>query len=73
MRIGGRPARFSITTTGPLYDTCHDIGGDEVLAAWIDRRARGFYAFIACARGPGMPQRESDIRLLLKSVRFPYG
>jgi hypothetical protein len=73
MMIGGRPARFSIATTGPLYDACHDIGGGEVLAAWIDRRARGFYAFIACARGPGLPQRESEIRLLLKSVRFPYG
>jgi hypothetical protein len=73
MRIGGRPARFSIATTGPLYGACHDIGGEEVVAAWIGRRARGFYAFIACVRGPGMPQRESDIRLLLKSVKFPYG
>jgi hypothetical protein len=73
MRIGGRPARLSIATRGPLYDACHDIGGDEVLTAWIDRRARGFYAFIACVRRPGMPQREGDIRLLLKSVRFPYG
>jgi hypothetical protein len=73
MGIGGRPARFSIATTGALYDACNDIGGDEVLSAWIDRRARGFYAFIACVRGPGMPQRESEIRLLLKSVRFPYG
>ena len=73
MMIGGRPARFSIATTGPLYDACHDIGGGEVLTALIDRRARGFYAFIACARGPGLPQRESEIRLLLKSVRFPYG
>jgi hypothetical protein len=73
MVIGGRRARFSIATTGPLYGACHDIGGEEVVTAWIGRRARGFYAFIACARGPGLPQRESEIRLLLKSVRFPYG
>jgi hypothetical protein len=70
--IGGRPAHLSIATTGPLYDACHDIRGGEVLTAWIDRRASGFYAFIACARGPGLPQRESEIRLLLKSVRLPY-
>lgn len=73
MRVGGRPARLSIATTGPSYNECHDIGGDEVITAWVDRRARGFYAFIACVRGPGMSQRETDIRLLLKSVKFPYG
>jgi hypothetical protein len=73
MRIGGRPARFSITVAGPSYNECHDLGGDEVLTAWIGRRVRGFYAFVACVRGPGTPHLEREIRLLLRSARFPYG
>jgi hypothetical protein len=73
-RIGGRPARIATSTSGPAYDNCHRIGADEVMTAWVARRApNNNYLFIACLRGPDSQKLEHQVHVLLASTRFPHG
>lgn len=73
-RIGGRPARIAKSTSGAEYDNCRRIGADEVVTAWVARRApNDNYVFIACFRGPDLQTLEHQAHVLLASTRLPYG
>ena len=73
-KIGGRPARFATSTSGTFYDNCRRIGADEVVTAWVERRApNNNYLFVACLRGPDFRTSERQVHVLLASTRFPHG
>ncbi len=74
IRVGGRPAKLAVIATGPYADSCHQLGGDKVMNAWIARRApHNYYAMIACLRGPALDSLEHAVRKMLSSARFPFG
>jgi hypothetical protein len=62
--VGGRRARLSIEPG------CHAVGGEVFVGAVIGRSDDSHYAFSACIRGPGTEQAVSQVRTLLRSVRF---
>lgn len=67
MQIDGRPAKLSAGRPR----TCGAIGADEEISVNIARPLAGNWTSIdACLRGPGLAEKERQVRALLGSTRF---
>jgi hypothetical protein len=72
-RIGGRPARVAISSSGSAVDGCRQLGGDEAVTALVARPVpHTFDVFVACLSGPDHQQAEKEIGVILESTRFPH-
>jgi hypothetical protein len=66
-RIDGRPAKLSTGRPG----ACRGVGADEEISVNIARPLAGNWTSIdACLRGPGLSEKERQVRALLGSTRF---
>ena len=71
--IGGWQARIQVVTSGPLFDGCRELGGDEGIDARAKRpRRSGFYYLWACLRGPDLATSRIEVANVLASARFPF-
>jgi hypothetical protein len=69
--IGGRPARIQVVTSGPTFDGCRQLGGDEAIDARAAHQGGGFYFLFACLRGPDLATLRLEVANVLASARFP--
>jgi hypothetical protein len=71
--IGGWQARIQVVTSGPNFDGCRQLGGDEAIDARAKRpRGSGFYYLSACLRGPDLATSRIEVANVLASARFPF-
>jgi hypothetical protein len=71
--IGGWQARIQVLTSGPSFDGCRQLGGDEAIDARAKRpRGSGFYSLFACLRGPDLATLRLEVANVLASARFPF-
>lgn len=71
--IGGWSARIQVVTSGPSFESCRQLGGEEAIDARAKRpRGSGFYSLFACLRGPDLATSQIEVANVLASARFPF-